>query len=304
LRGGGAAMMDDAQKAAIERLLAQHTPPGTDPEAAKAAIESLFAQRVPGGASNPQAAKTAFAAFRAQQATKRPALRRAVHSVIFLLLAAAAFVAYEHFKLHGQSTQAMVSLLLAGIFALWPLRILLRGFGAVEGTAMHLVHGVGGLAFAGLAFGGVISGKALLTHAALAPFAIMGAAQALMHSDHPRNAEQAAALRSFATSLPEVQQFASAKDLTSPANAARAVTVLSDLIKKAQVLGETELKSDPGFQSALAQATTRFGLTLSLDTIEHAIQNLATNPETAQAVPGLQNQLAAARKIVAKDKGM
>jgi hypothetical protein len=271
---------------------------------AKALLEGLLAQQAPQGANNPQAAKAAFAAFHAQQATKRPALHRALHSAIFLLLAAAAFVAYEHYKLHGQSSAAMVSLVLAGVFALWPLRILLRGVGIVEGTAMHLVHGVGGLAFAGLAFGGVISGKALMTHAAMAPFAIMGAAQAMMHADHPRNAEQAAALRSFATSLPEVQQFASSKDLASPANVARAVSVLSDLITKAQALGETELKADPGFQSALAQATTRFGLTLSLDTIDHAIQNLSTNPAAAKAIPGLQKQLASARKVVSKDAGL
>jgi hypothetical protein len=253
-----------------------------------------------------QQARDAFAALRAQQAKRapmRPAFRRVFHGAIFLVLAAIAWVAHEHYKLHGQTTAALVSLVLAAAFALAPLRFLLGGVMGIGGKTLHLVHGVGGLAFVGLALGGVISGKSLMTHAALAPFAIMGAAQALMHSDHPRNAEQAAALRSFATSLPEVSQFASAKDLTSPANAARAVVVLSDLIKKAQVLGETELKSDPGFQSALAQATTRFGLTLSLDTIDHAIQNLAANPAAAKAIPGLQNQLAAARKVVSKDAG-
>lgn len=250
-----------------------------------------------------QQAKDAFAALRAQQAPKRPALHRLLHIVVFLLLAAMAWVAHEHYKLHGQTTAALVSLLIAGVFALAPFRFLLRGLMGIEGTALHLVHGVGGLAFAGLAIGGVISGKALMTHAALAPFAIMGAAQAMMHADHPRNAQQAAALRSFATSLPEVSQFASSKDLTSPANIERAVVVLSDLLKKAQALGETELQSDPGFQSALAQATTRFGLTLSLDSIDHAIQNLAANPAAAKAIPGLRSQLAAARKTVSKDAG-
>ena len=113
---------------------------------------------------------------------------------------------------------------------------------AIEGKVLHLVHGIGGLALGGLALGGVISGGPLLTHAALAPFAIMGAAQAVMHQDHPRNPEQADALRRFATSLPEVEQFTNSGDLTSPANVRRAVAVLTDLVTKAQVLGETELR--------------------------------------------------------------
>jgi hypothetical protein len=166
----------------------------------------------------------------------------------------------------------------------------------VERRTMHLLHGAGGLAVAGLAIGGVISGGPLLSHAALAPFAIMGAAQALMHADHPRNAPQAEALRRFVTSLPEVEQFANSGNLASPANAARAVSVLTDLIGKAQVLGETELKADPGFQGALKQVTTRFGLTLGLDTVDQLIGRLETNPATARAVPELRRKLARARR--------
>jgi hypothetical protein len=169
----------------------------------------------------------------------------------------------------------------------------------VGGSTLHLFHGAGALAFAGLAFGGVFSGAPLVRHAALAPFALMGAAQAIMHQNHPRNAAQAEALRRFATSLPEVEQFAGARDLTSPANAARAVSVLTDLITKAQALGETELQADPEFQSAWSRTTTRFGLTLGLDTINQVINQLAANPAAASAIPELRSRLAAARKTAA-----
>jgi hypothetical protein len=107
----------------------------------------------------------------------------------------------------------------------------------------------------------------------MAPFAIMGAAQAIMHQDHPRNTEQAEALRRFATSLPEVAAFADSKVLRSPANAQRAVAALSDILAKAQALGETELESDPGFQQALQRSSTRFGVSLALDAVESALNN-------------------------------
>jgi hypothetical protein len=219
-----------------------------------------------------------------------------------VVLAAVALAAHEHFKLQGQSTASLVSLLAAGGLAFAPLRAVVHALFAVEGAALHLVHGVGGLAFAGLSLGGVVSGAPLVRRASLAPFAIMGAAQALMHQDHPRNAEQAAALRGFATSLPEVQQFAGSHDLASPANAARAVSVLSDIITKAETLGETELRSDPGFQNAMSRVTTRFGLTLGLDSVDQAIQKLAANPAAASALPGLRQQLAAARQTLTAGK--
>jgi hypothetical protein len=153
------------------------------------------------------------------------------------------------------------------------------------------------LALVGLAASGVVSGGPLVTHAALAPFAVMGAAQAVMHQNHPRNAQQAEALRRFATSLPEVAQFTQNGSLASPQNAARAVVVLRDLLAKAEALGYTELDADPGFQSALRQATTRFGLTLGLDQADKVITALANNPAAAGAVPGLRQQLAKARRV-------
>jgi len=206
-------------------------------------------------------------------------------------------VAYQHFKLNGQSTLALVSLVAAGVFALAPLRALIGECFALEGKLLHVLHGVGGLAFIGLAAGGVISGQPLLNRAALAPFAIMGAAQAMMNQNHPRNAKQAEALRRFATSLPEVAEFTSSGILTSPENVARAVHVLNDLISKAEALGETEPEADPNFQSAWARATTRTGLTLGLDTIDQAINRLASNPTAAAAVPDLRRRLAHARNL-------
>jgi hypothetical protein len=230
--------------------------------------------------------------------------RRAPHRILFgialhavwLLIGIGAYVAHGHYAMQGRSTASLVSLVAAAGFGLIPLRGLLRAFLDLEGKVLHLVHGVAGLGVVGLTAGGVVSSGPLMTHAAMAPFAIMGAAQALMHQDHPRNAAQAAALRNFATSLPEVAQFTKSGDLASPANAQRAVTVLTDLVSKAEALGETELQADPGFQSALRQATTRVGLSLGVDAIDRALGTLASNPATASVVPALQKRLDALRK--------
>jgi hypothetical protein len=230
-------------------------------------------------------------------AAPRGLLGRVLRYAVLLAAAAAAYVAHEHFALNAQSTASLVCLIAAALLALTPLRAILGELFALEAKVLHLAHGLGGLVLIGLSTAGVVSGGPLLTHAALAPFAIMGAAQAIMHQDHPRNAAQAEALRRFATSLPEVEQFTKAGSLSSPENAARAVAVLTDLLHKAQALGETELQADPGFQSALRQLTTRFGLTLGLDSIDKAIGVLATNPTTAAAVPALRSQLAKARRV-------
>ena len=232
---------------------------------------------------------------------EKPAPRRVFHRILLhcllLLAAATAFVAYQHFKLNGQSTPALLALVAAGIFALAPVRAVIGEFFAIEGKLLHALHGIGGLLFVGLAAGGFISGQPLLNRAAMAPFALMGAAQAIMHQNHPRNAKQAEALRSFATSLPEVAEFTSSGNLTSPENVARAVQVLNDLLSKAEVLGETELQADPNFQSAWARATTRTGLTLGLDTIDQAINRLAVTPAGASAAPELKRRLAKARSL-------
>lgn len=233
-------------------------------------------------------------------AALRPARRgvigRFLLHVLSLIAATAAFVAYQHFKLNGSATAASISLIIAAVFAFAPVRALLGELFAIERKVLHAFHGVGALALIGLTAGGLISGGSLLSHAALAPFALMGAAQALEHQNRPRNPEQAAAMRRFAGSLPEVAEFTRA-DLTSPANAARAVSVLNDLITKAEALGETELKADPNFQSALSKVSTHAGLTLGLDSIDQAISKLADDPAAASAVPELRRRLAKARSL-------
>jgi hypothetical protein len=231
----------------------------------------------------------------------RSMVGRFVGYCLALLLAAALFAAYEHFKLHGQSTASWVSLIAAALLALLPIRALLHELFALEGKVLHLFHGIGGLLLIALPLSGLVSGGRVLNHAALAPFAIMGAAQAIMHQDHPRNAQQAEALRRFATALPEVAQFTSGRDLSSPANVARAVSVLNDLLTKAQALGETELAADPAFQSALKRVSTRVGLGLGLDSIEHTIDVMAANPAAAGAAPALRKHLLAVRQAVAAD---
>jgi hypothetical protein len=228
----------------------------------------------------------------------RAALRLLLHAG-FLLVAVGCLAAYEHFRVEGQSTASLVCLVAAAGFGFAPLRDVVRLVFRIEGKALHLAHGLGGLALLALPLTGVVSGGPVLTHAALAPFAIMGAAQAVMHQNHPRNAKQAAALQRFAASLPEVAQFAGG-NLSSPANAQRAVLVLSDILAKAQALGETELEADPNFQGALRQVSTRFGANLGLDAVDLALGRLAANPLTAGAVPQLRRQLESARRTFAR----
>jgi len=75
--------------------------------------------------------------------------------------------------------------------------------------------------------------------------------------------------------------------------------VLSDILAKAQALGETELESDPGFQSALRETTARFGANLGLDAVDVALRNLSGNPAAQSAIPDLEKRLASARKTLA-----
>jgi len=222
-----------------------------------------------------------------------------VHWVLGLLGAAALFVAYQHLSLHGARVPAYACLAGAALLVLSPVKALLHQLFTLERGVMHVAHAVGALALVALPATGVVSGAPVLSHAAMAPFAIMGAAQALMHSSKPRNAAQAEALRNFVSSMPEVAQFASSRDFSSPANVARAVSVLTDLIGKAQALGETELAADPGFQAALKQVGVRTGVGLGLDAIQHSIDAMAAaNPAAAAAVPALRARLAQARQTL------
>jgi tryptophan-rich sensory protein len=223
---------------------------------------------------------------------------RLVWHAILLLIAVACFAAYGHLKVEGRTTAAMTVLIVGAVCGFAPLRDVLRLVFRIEGTALHIAHGLGALGLVGLPVSGVVSGTPIFARSWRAPFAIMGAAQAIMHQNQPRNAKQAAALQTFAASLPEVAQFANSKDPISPANAKRAVAVLADIIGKAQLLGETELDGDPGFQGALRHASTRFGASLGLDAVDLALRNLAGNPAAASAVPALQRRLAQARQTI------
>lgn len=228
---------------------------------------------------------------------KSLAARILIHIAV-LIVAIGCLAAYEHFKVERQSGAALASLAGAGVFGFTPVRDIIHLLFGVEGRVMHVVHGLGVLGLGALPFTGVVSGTPVLTHAATAPFAIMGAAQALMHANTPRNAEQAAAMQRFAASLPQIARFTSSKNLASPDNAVRAVSVLSDIIGKAQALGETELAADPRFQSALQQTSARVGTNLGLDAVDMALGKLAANPATASAVPQLRARLALARRAV------
>lgn len=222
--------------------------------------------------------------------------------IAFLLVAVGLLAAYEHFNAGMSRTAAIVCLVAAAGIGFVPLRNLIRIVFRIEGKALHIAHAVGGLGLIALPMTGAVPGAPMLTHAALAPFAVMGGAQAMMHSNHPRNARQAAAMQNFASSLPQVAQFTNSSNLASPANAARAVSVLSDILTKAQALGETEMDADPGFQSAMSRVSTRLGANLGLDAVNLALTKMEANPATARAVPRLRQQLTAARKSIAGTK--
>ena len=233
-----------------------------------------------------------------RRASTGSVLARILLHVGFLVIAVGCLAGYEHFKIAGQSGPSLACLVAAALFGFLPVRDLIRVLFRIEGKTLHLVHALGGLAFLALPLTGVEKGTPVLTHAAMAPFAIMGAAQAVMHQDHPRNAKQAAAMQRFGASLPEVAQFAGG-NLSSPANARRAIAALSDIIAKAQALGQTELESDPGFQSALSHVSARFEGNLGLDAVDVALSKLAANPATAGAVPELRKRVASARSAIA-----
>ncbi|WP_242343799.1 hypothetical protein [Anaeromyxobacter terrae] len=220
-------------------------------------------------------------------------MRRFLLHCALLVAAAVSFAAYEHLKLQGASTESTLALVAAAGLGLSPLRAVVHELFTIEGALLHFVHGMGGLALMGLTLGGVISGRPVLDHAALAPFTIMGAAQSMMHQ--PRNAEQAVALRRFVTSISEVRTLTRSGALGSTANVRQSVAILSELIAKAQALGETELRSDPAFQSAFRRTLLRTGVSLELDSVEEALGTLGTNPAAASSVTELRRRLAAAR---------
>jgi hypothetical protein len=225
-------------------------------------------------------------------------LGRLLRDLVCLFGSVSAFIAYEHFKVTGNSGLSLTCLIVAALLALVPVRALLGTLFALERGVLHLFHGVGALALLALPITGVISGAPLMSHAAMAPFAIMGAAQALTHQNQPRNRAQAQALRRFAESLPEVAIFSNPGSLTTPARAAQAATVLKDLLAKAETLGQTELDADLGFQAALKTVALRTGLNLSLDVIDHSLDVMTVNPLSARLVPPLRRQLEHVRATI------
>ncbi|MGE5177873.1 MAG: hypothetical protein ACM3PF_02135, partial [Bacteroidota bacterium] len=132
-----------------------------------------------------------------RQAARSVALRVLLHTA-FLGLSIGCLALYEHFRVEGASSASIACLVAGAVFGFLPVRDVIRIVFRVEGKALHLVHALGGLALIALPVSGAIPGTRVLTGAALAPFQIMGAAQAVMHQNHPRNARQAAALQRFA----------------------------------------------------------------------------------------------------------
>jgi hypothetical protein len=228
----------------------------------------------------------------------RAVVGRLLLHAVFLVIAIGCLAGYEHFRVAGRTDASVACLVAAGLFGFAPIRDLLGLVFGLGGRALHLVHALGALGLTVLPLSGMVTGAPVLTHAASAPFALMAAAQAVMHQNHPRNPAQAAALQRFAASLPAVAQFTAA-DLSSPANARRAVVVLTDILAKAQALGQTELAADPKYQSAVGRTSAAVGARLGLDAVDMVLARLAANPATAKAVPPLRRQLAQARQTFA-----
>ncbi len=221
-----------------------------------------------------------------------------------VLIHAASFIAglcclaaWRVLRLDGNSAASMGALVAAGLLLLSSLHLVLDAVFALERRLRHAVHLVAGLGFAGLAAGGHLNHLPVLNDAALAPFAMFGAVQALMHSGQPRNPEQAAALQHFLSGVREIEGLDfSGRSLEGTQHTA---AVLKDLVTRAQVLGPTELRSDPGFQSALRQVTARSGLSLGMDNLGGAIDRLASQPGGERAAHELRRELAAARRQIA-----
>jgi hypothetical protein len=140
--------------------------------------------------------QAASAAERRREPGRRAATGvRLVWHAVLLAIAVACFAAYGHLKVEGRSTAAMTALVAGAVCGFAPLRDVLRLAFRIEGTALHIAHGLGALGLIGLPVSGVVSGTPLFARSWRAPFAIMGAAQAIMHQTQPRNARQAAALQ-------------------------------------------------------------------------------------------------------------
>jgi hypothetical protein len=224
------------------------------------------------------------------------------------LIHAASFVAglcclaaWRVLRLDGYSTASMGALVAAGLLLFSSLHLVLDAVFAIGRRLRHAAHIVASLGFAGLAVGGHLNHLPVLNEAALAPFAMFGAVQALTHSGQPRNQEQAAALQHFLSGMREIEGLDfSGRSLEGTQHTA---AVLKDLIARARLLGTTELRSDPGIQSALRQVAARSGLSLGMDNLEGAIDKLASQPGGERAAHELHRELTAARRKIAAGSG-
>ena len=202
-----------------------------------------------------------------------------------LLIALACFAAYGHFKLEGQSTAAMVSLASAAVFGFTPLRGCCASYFASRESAAHRPR-FGQPRAHRAPVSGVVSSRPVLTRAWMAPFAMMGAAQAVMHQNNPRNAKQAAALKQFATSLPEVAQFAGPKDLVAANAKARRRRAVRHSRQGASLgRDRARIRSGISERAAKPRAIRREPWPRRVDV---ALRNLSGNPAAQSAVPDLE----------------
>jgi hypothetical protein len=205
-----------------------------------------------------------------QSRIKKATLRGLFH-ICSLAIAAGSFVAFEHFRAQEYPVASGLSLLATAIFGLTPLRDVTRILFAIEGSALHLAHALGGLAFLGLCGSGFVSGTPLLTHVS----------QLLMQQN------QSPTLQSFAGSLPQIEKLAKSGD------ASQALNLLANLVSKAEALG----KAPPGTSARL-----NVGISLGIDALERATQQLAANPATAVAARDLRHRLVIARTDLVKNR--
>lgn len=199
------------------------------------------------------------------------------------------YLANRHYRLTGESEPAMWALGGAIVF----------GYAALHGVFGRLRH-LGLSAAALLGALGYWKGGPTVGQGAQSAFAVMAAMQTLTHQDHPRSAQQAAALRDFAQSLPAVAQFAGG-DLTSPENAARAMRVIGNILSKAERLGATELAADPKYRNAVHRLTMRAGLTIGLDSVDEVLQRCLGNPTIGPQAAELQARVRKLRQQLKHD---
>jgi hypothetical protein len=258
-----------------------------------------------------------MAAMNTQLPWKQRAITALLHAALHgLLLTAAlgAFLAYGHYKLQaGSASTAHVFLGTSALLGFAPIRSIAHGIFAIEGKALHLLHGLGGLGLFALVGTGAVSGDRFSVDAALAPFSLMAAPQAFLHPHRASSPEEATAARRFIEGLPQLEALARPGALTSPEGMTQAMRALTTAVAKAEALGRAELKNDPGFQNAAATVGSpgfaenlrrklwRGGLTLGLDSVERAMER-TEQAARAQGSPGNLERVAQLRRRLTADR--